>query len=484
MYSRKISKKLVNYGSRTNSRTSESSSNSDESRQFDSDESLSEDDEKEVSKGIVGEIFFNRYICIKYLGKGTFCRVWLVYDIINLEFYAMKIVFCKYTEEAEHEIEMYKHLGNKYNNVTKFVDSFRYNECVCMILELMGICLIDLFNYYSQTLSKNETESALLPRELTKKIFHDLFMGLRELHNKGIVHTDLKPENIMINIFPYKIEKIKKWFNSTDIIQQYKSLLLESLPDNFDKLDTNKKKIVKKKCRIKTLTKIKLYTKQTVLSYHKQIIDEKLKTAEEIIDIDDVSDFSDFSDLETVDENELFDMIPLNNLVAKIIDLGNAESVDDFEPDFIQLRCYRPPENILNEYFNTKSDIWSMGCLLYETLTGEYLFEIDHDRFRDSFDRDKELLVQMYNAIGELPIDYTDKSIYKDDLFKENSNKIKDIESSRFEKKTIRELLILNGDKIHEKELDLLTNLFSRIFEYTLDKRINADDVIRHDWFK
>ena len=98
MYSRKISKKLVNYGSRCNSRTSESSSNSDESRQFDSDESLSEDDEKEVSKGVVGEVFSNRYICIKYLGKGTFCRVWLVYDIINSEFYAMKMVFCKYLE--------------------------------------------------------------------------------------------------------------------------------------------------------------------------------------------------------------------------------------------------------------------------------------------------------------------------------------------------------------------------------------------------
>ena len=285
----------------------------------------------------------------------------------------------------------------------------------------------------------------------------------------------------MINIFPYKIEKVKNWFNSTDIIQQYKSLLLDSLPDNFDKLDSNKKKIVKKKCRIKTLTKMKIYIKQTILSYHKKIIDEKLKVAEEIIDIDYVSDFS---DLEMVDENELFDMIPLNNLVAKIIDLGNAESVDDFEPDFIQLRCYRPPENILNEFFNTKSDIWSMGCLLYETLTGEYLFEIDHDRFRDSFDRDKELLVQMYNAIGELPIDYTDKSIYKDDLFKENSNKIKDIESSIFEKKSIRELLILNGDKIHEKELDLLTNLFSKIFEYTLDKRISAEEVVKHDWFK
>ena len=43
---------------------------------FDSDESLSEDDEREVSQGIVGEIYQNKYIILKYFRKGTFSPVW------------------------------------------------------------------------------------------------------------------------------------------------------------------------------------------------------------------------------------------------------------------------------------------------------------------------------------------------------------------------------------------------------------------------
>ena len=87
---------------------------------FDSDESLSEDDEREVSQGIVGEIYSNKYIVLKYHGKGTFSRVWLVYDITTEAFLAMKIVYSKYSEDAEHEVDMYKELGNKYKNVTRY----------------------------------------------------------------------------------------------------------------------------------------------------------------------------------------------------------------------------------------------------------------------------------------------------------------------------------------------------------------------------
>ena len=72
MYSRKISRKLNNFESRSprNSRGSikrncESESDSDSisgsDSYFDSDESLSEDDEREVSQGIVGEIYQNKY---------------------------------------------------------------------------------------------------------------------------------------------------------------------------------------------------------------------------------------------------------------------------------------------------------------------------------------------------------------------------------------------------------------------------------------
>ena len=36
-------------------------------------------------------------------------------------------------------------------------------------------------------------------------IVYNILLGLDELHSKNIVHTDIKPENIMLNIFPDKI---------------------------------------------------------------------------------------------------------------------------------------------------------------------------------------------------------------------------------------------------------------------------------------
>ena len=59
----------------------------------DSDADLTSDDEDEVSKNMVGEFFNNRYFCLKYLGRGTFSRVWLGYDFQLYKFFAMKIQF-------------------------------------------------------------------------------------------------------------------------------------------------------------------------------------------------------------------------------------------------------------------------------------------------------------------------------------------------------------------------------------------------------
>ena len=124
-----------------------------------------------------------------------------------------------------------------------------------------------------------------------------------------------------------------------------------------------------------------------------------------------------------------------------------------------------------------------MGCVFFETLTGDYLFDIDHEKFNDSLERDKELLVQMYNTLGEMRVDDVNRSVYKDDLFIKNSNKIKDVSSDRFSRKSIRELLRDSPAKINGKELDSLTNLFDSIFEYDLDKRRDASEIIGHSYF-
>jgi serine/threonine protein kinase len=41
---------------------------------------------------------------------------------------------------------------------------------------------------------------------------------------------------------------------------------------------------------------------------------------------------------------------------------------------YVQSRFYRAPEVILRIPYNTKVDMWSLGCIVAELFTGEPLF--------------------------------------------------------------------------------------------------------------
>ena len=51
------------------------------------------------------------------------------------------------------------------------------------------------------------------------------------------------------------------------------------------------------------------------------------------------------------------------------------------------LRNYRPPENIISDFYDCKADMWTLGCLIYELITNNYLFEVS--RKKNSIDRDR-----------------------------------------------------------------------------------------------
>lgn len=85
---------------------------------------------------------------------------------------------------------------------------------------------------------------------------------------------------------------------------------------------------------------------------------------------------------------------------ACIIDLGNACEVDRPFSDDIQTRQYRCPETVLRAPYDTSADMWSLGCLLFELLTGDFLFDPQPG---EGHGRDEDHLAQMMELLGPLP---------------------------------------------------------------------------------
>jgi len=71
-----------------------------------------------------------------------------------------------------------------------------------------------------------------------------------------------------------------------------------------------------------------------------------------------------------------------------LADLGNACWTDHHFTNDIQTRQYRSPEAILGGKYDTSADIWSVGCIMFELLTGDYLFD-PHNSSRFSKDDGK-----------------------------------------------------------------------------------------------
>ena len=63
----------------------------------------------------------------------------------------------------------------------------------------------------------------------------------------------------------------------------------------------------------------------------------------------------------------------------KIGDLGVAKILDNIEKDFATSKVgtpyYLSPEVCEDRPYNSKSDIWSLGCILYELCTLKHPFE-------------------------------------------------------------------------------------------------------------
>ena len=432
----------------------------------DSDASLSSDDEGEVSDSMIGNHINEQYIILKYLGRGTFSKVWLVYDFLEDNYLALKIQEEKYLKDLEIEITNLKNIQNKggHPNIAKFygVLDFKINNenKKGVLMELLGSSLDVLIS---------EDYDNKLNTGIVKKIFSDILKGVDFIHRSGYVHNDLKPDNILVSKPNKKLDTFISKIKDLEINQYYHKQIEDLTPNEIQLLDRNKRKIVKRKIKARA-------AKQTIKDFRKKIIEINSKTLENLeMNIEELVD----SDQESEKDNVKVNEIDLEDISVKIIDFGSAEIIGRMESDEILTRCYRPPENIMNSFYNEKSDIWVIGCMLYEVLNGHSLFDL-RDYNLESLEKDRKHLAQMYDVLGKMPRDMAMDCQFSEDIFDAKGRIIK---NKGIEPRDIKSEICERMD-IDDSEKDVIHDLIFKILNYNYKLRPNCSEILNHNWFQ
>ncbi|KAG4300714.1 hypothetical protein PCANB_002977 [Pneumocystis canis] len=457
---------------------------------FKNDSKLSgEEDLEDYCKGgyhpvQIGEKFKDgRYIVVRKLGWGHFSTVWLTKDTVKDCYVALKIVrsASHYTETALDEIELLKKINTANPchpgaaHVVSLLDNFEHRgpngTHICMIFELLGENLLSLIKRY---------DYRGIPIPLVKQITKQVLLGLDYLHrNCGIIHTDLKPENVLICI------------NSEEVIAQATDISQTSPENNNLDIATLRHHVITNSQPLLN-SDILLYKPSVGIhdlggkTDNDQFLRKKDLNSNENdtnhSDKDDETLEKDISEisLETNIEKQITPSSSPDNITyinVKIADLGNACWTHHHFTDDIQTRQYRSPEVLVGAKWGASTDCWSMSCMVFELLTGDYLFDPKNGQ---DYTKNDDHIAQIIELLGKFPRFLASSGKYSHEIFN------KKCELRHISKLNYWGLPEVLHDKYHLSwsESDLLSNFLLPMLEIIPEKRANAGGMSNHPWLK
>lgn len=143
----------------------------------------SSEPEEDYYKADHGEVLNERYRVITSLGCGAFGSVWKCHDAG--ETVAVKIAHNRLEFAAKKELAMLEAAAGP--GVVELKTSFRFNGGSCLVLEMLHESLLDVCGF-----------EGALPVNRVRAITRDVLRALKRVHELGIVHADIKPENVML----------------------------------------------------------------------------------------------------------------------------------------------------------------------------------------------------------------------------------------------------------------------------------------------
>jgi dual-specificity kinase len=316
------------------------------------------------------DVSTQRFKILSLLGEGTFGKVVEAWDRKRKEYCAVKIVrnVPKYTRDARIEIQFMEKVRQ-----ADLADRFplmkiqRYFENdsghMCIVMPKYGPCLLDWL----------QKHGPFQHRYLAEVIFHSA-VALDYFHSEmRLMHTDLKPENMLME-------------NGTPVLDPNTGKNVPTLP-----------------CKI------------------------------------------------------------------RLCDLGGCCDERHSSSAIVSTRHYRSPEVILGLGWMFSTDMWSMGCIIYELATGRLLYDT-HDNL--------EHLHLMEKTLAKLPADWAKRS--NDEARQTLYNSMGQLRPCTDAKHIAR---ISRARPVREVIQDeLLRDLIYGLLNYDRSKRLNARQMSCHPY--
>ena len=101
----------------------------------------------------------------------------------------------EYVQNTYKEAALLFELNHKY--IIRYRDYYMDEKRIYILLEKMDLSLKDLLNKLKVSTS---TQKFSLPDRL--KIFRKVVKAVQFCHSSGVIHGDIKPQNILVNVSP------------------------------------------------------------------------------------------------------------------------------------------------------------------------------------------------------------------------------------------------------------------------------------------
>ena len=354
-------------------------------------------------------IFNDRYIIIKKLGKGSYCSVWLSYDLKANKMIALKIYNREDYKRAKREIKIFDEIKSKnISNVITYIDKFVHidkeydsndegsnseaseyttNRFLCVTMELCGYSLNDIITIFKKN-NNNIPANTILD-------WHDKIRNILNLmHKNNMVHTDIKPENILTDIPRYEI------LNFINLEKELKNKKRKDIQNKINKM-------------------------------------------------------LDINNNLTVNFDYIYSYVVFKQCNIYLCDMGTTMKPGDPILYKKHTLYYRSPESILEIGWDETYDLWSLGCTLYELAENKILFNIDNNL---------ELLYDIQTKFGIYPSFLLEQSPIKHKYYNQKLTRIRGYKEIKF---------VHIYDSISCSDLDLqLRNIIYGYLNYEIKKRI------------